>query len=77
MGEFAVKQEVVARAIGLPVDFDVRGRSITYLILKLVEFWGRHKITLNAFMDAAVATALDQLLTSVLDAMAVNPPGPD
>lgn len=71
------KQEAVARAIGLPVDFDVRGRSITYLILKLVEFWGRHKITLNAFIDAAVATALDQLLTSVVDAMAVNPPGPD
>ena len=72
-----MKQEVVSRAIGLPPDFDVRGRSITYLILKLVEFWGRHKITLNAFMDVAVATALDQLLTSVLDAMAVNPPGPD
>lgn len=71
------KQEAVARAIGLPVDFDVRGRSITYLILKLVEFWGRHKITLNAVIDAAVATALDQLLTSVIDAMAVNPPGPD
>lgn len=71
------KQEAVARAIGLPVDFDVRGRSITYLILKLVEFWGRHKITLNAVIDATVAAALDQLLTSVLDAMAVNPPGPD
>lgn len=71
------KQEAVARAIGLPVDFDVRGRSITYLILKLVEFWGRHKITLNAVIDSAVATALDQLLTSVVDAMAVNPPGPD
>jgi hypothetical protein len=71
------KQEAVARAIGLPVDFDVRGRSITYLILKLVQFWGRHKITLNAVIDSAVATALDQLLTSVLDAMAVNPPGPD
>ena len=72
-----MKQEVVSRAIGLPVDFDVRGRSISYLILKLVEFWGRHKITLNAFMDAAVATALDQLLLSVLDAVKVNPPGPD
>lgn len=71
------KQAAVARAIGLPVDFDVRGRSITYLILKLVEFWGRHKITLGAVIDATVATALDQLLTSVLDAMAVNPPGPD
>lgn len=72
-----MKQEVVSRAIGIPVDFDVRGRSITYLILKLVEFWGRHKITLNAFMDSAVATALDQLLLSVLDAVKVNPPGPD
>lgn len=71
------KQEAVARAIGLPVDFDVRGRSITYLILKLVEFWGRHKITLNAVLDATVAAALDQLLTSVVDALAVNPPGPD
>lgn len=71
------KQEAVARAIGLPVDFDVRGRSITYLILKLVEFWGRHKITLNAVIDATVAAALDQLLTSVVDAVAVNPPGPD
>lgn len=71
------KQEAVARAIGLPVDFDVRGRSITYLILKLVEFWGRHKITLNAVIDATVAAALDQLLTSVVDALAVNPPGPD
>lgn len=72
-----MKQEVVSRAIGIPVDFDVRGRSITYLILKLVEFWGRHKITLNAFMDSAVAAALDQLLLSVLDAVKVNPPGPD
>lgn len=71
------KQATVSRAIGLPVDFDVRGRSITYLILKLVEFWGRHKITLNAYLDSAVATALDQLLASVLDALAVNPPGPD
>ena len=71
------KQEAVARAIGLPVDFDVRGRSITYLILKLVEFWGRHKITLNAVIDATVAAALDQLLTRVVDALAVNPPGPD
>lgn len=71
------KQATVSRAIGIPVDFDVRGRSITYLILRLVEFWGRHKITLNAYLDAAVATALDQLLTSVLDALAVNPPGPD
>ena len=77
MGEIMDKQAVVARAIGLPVDFDVRGRSITYLILKLVEFWGRHKITLSAVIDATVASALDQLLTSVLDAMAVNPPGPD
>lgn len=77
MGENAVKQEVVARAIGIPVDFDVRGRSITYLILKLVEFWGRHKLTLNVHMDPAVATALDQLLTSIVDALAVNPPGPD
>lgn len=72
-----MKQEIVARAIGVPPDFDVRGRSISYLILKLVEFWGRHKITLNAFMDAAVAAALDQLLLSVLDAVKVNPPGPD
>jgi hypothetical protein len=72
-----VKQETVARAIGIPVDFDVRGRSITYLILKLVEFWGRHKVTLSAVMDPAVATALDQLLTSLIDALAVNPPGPD
>lgn len=77
MGEIMDKQAAVARAIGLPVDFDVRGRSITYLILKLVEFWGRHKITLSAVIDATVASALDQLLTSVLDAMAVNPPGPD
>lgn len=73
----AAKQEAVSRAIGIPVDFDVRGRSITYLILKLVEFWGRHKVTLNAVMDTAVAAALDQLVTSLLDAMAVNPPGPD
>lgn len=73
----ASKQEAVSRAIGIPVDFDVRGRSITYLILKLVEFWGRHKVTLNAVMDTAVAAALDQLVTSLLDAMAVNPPGPD
>lgn len=71
------KQATVSRAIGIPPDFDVRGRSITYLILKLVEFWGRHKITLNAYLDAAVATALDQLLASVLEALAVNPPGPD
>jgi hypothetical protein len=71
------KQATVSRAIGIPTDFDVRGRSITYLILKLVEFWGRHKITLNAYLDAAVATALDQLLASVLDALVVNPPGPD
>lgn len=77
MGEIMDKQAAVARAIGLPVDFDVRGRSITYLILKLVEFWGRHKITLSAVIDATVASALDQLLTSVLDAMTVNPPGPD
>lgn len=73
----APKQEAVARALGIPVDFDVRGRSITYLILKLVEFWGRHKVTLNAVMDTAVAAALDQLVTSLVDAMAVNPPGPD
>lgn len=72
-----MKPEVVSRAIGIPVDFDVRGRSITYLILKLVEFWGRHKVTLSAVIDTAVATALDQLLTSLIDALAVNPPGPD
>jgi len=75
--ENVVKPEVVSRAIGIPVDFDVRGRSITYLILKLVEFWGRHKVTLSAVIDSAVATALDQLLTSLIDALAVNPPGPD
>lgn len=72
-----MKQEAVARAIGIPVDFDVRGRSITYLILKLVEFWGRHKVTLAPVIDAGVAAALDSLLTSLLDGMAVNPPGPD
>lgn len=72
-----MKQEAVARGIGIPVDFDVRGRSITYLILKLVEFWGRHKVTLAPVIDAGVAAALDSLLTSLIDAMAVNPPGPD
>jgi hypothetical protein len=67
----------VSRAIGISSDLDVRGRSITYIILRLVEFWARHKITLMPVMDPAVAGALDQLVTSIVDALNVNPPGPD
>lgn len=69
--------KIVGPMIGITGPFDVRGRSITYLILRLVEFWGRHKVSLNAVLNTAIIVALDALETALIDALSVNPPGPD
>lgn len=78
MAAFTGKNAVVSRALGLPVDFDVRGRSIVYLIYKLSVFWGRHKATLLPYIqDAAISAALDTLANLIVEVVAINPPGPD
>jgi len=68
----------VSRAIGLPTDFDVRGRSIVYLIYQLAVFWGRHKATLLPYIqDASISAALDTLANTIVALADINPPGPD
>jgi hypothetical protein len=61
---------------GIP-EFDIRGRSITYMILRLVEFWGRHRLTLEPWMNPAVVAALTALADALVEIMTINPPGPD
>jgi len=71
------KTQAVARVL-IPGDqFDVRGRSIVYLIVRLVEFWGRHRVTLAPVFADAVISALDALSAVVTQALSANPPGPD
>lgn len=66
------------RAALIPTDLmDVRGRSIITLIVKIVEFWGRHRLTLAPAMNDAVIAALDALQLVVVAALETNPPGPD
>ena len=66
------------RAALIPTDqMDIRGRSIVTLIVGLVEFWGRHRVTLSAVMSDSVITALDALAAVVTQALSTNPPGPD
>lgn len=66
------------RDVLIPTDqMDVRGRSIVYLIVRIVEFWGRHRITLAPAMSDAVIAALDALQLVVSQALQSNPPGPD
>lgn len=71
------KQATVRAALLPGVAFDVRGRSITYIVVRLVEFWGRHRITLAPYLDAATTAALDALAAAVGAVLAINPPGPD
>lgn len=78
MANVSGNAEIVSRAIGLPVDFDVRGRSIVYLIYKLAVFWGRHKATLLPYItDSSISGALDTLANVIVAVQAINPPGPD
>lgn len=66
------------RDVLIPTDqMDTRGRSIVYIIVKLVEFWGRHRLTLAPVMADAVISALDALQAVVTQALQTNPPGPD
>ena len=66
------------RDVLIPTDqMDTRGRSIVYIIVKLVEFWGRHRLTLAPVMADAVISALDALQAVVTQAWQTNPPGPD
>lgn len=66
------------RAALIPSDqMDVRGRSIVGIIVALVEFWGRHRLTLAPAMSDAVIAALDALQLVVTQALSTNPPGPD
>jgi hypothetical protein len=73
-----MNKAAASRAIlpGLP-EFDIRGRSITYMVLRLVEFWGRHRLTLEPWMDPAVVAALTALADALVAIMSINPPGPD
>jgi len=73
-----VNKLATVRDVLIPTDqMDVRGRSIVYLIVRIVEFWGRHRITLAPAMSDAVIAALDALQLVVSQALQSNPPGPD
>lgn len=60
----------------MPVGNEIIGRSITYLVNKLADFWGRHKQTLIPFMTNLAIAALEAIVAARADIDLVNPPGP-
>lgn len=60
----------------LPVVNGIIGRSITFLVGKLVDFWGAHSATLIPYLTQAAIAALNALLAARADIDRVNPRGP-
>lgn len=60
----------------MPATNGIIGRSITYLVGKLVVFWGRHKARLIPFLTQLAIAALEAVATAKPDIDRVNPPGP-
>lgn len=65
-----------ASAGDMPVGNQIKGRSITYSVDDLVEFWGKHKSTLLPFLTNLAIAALNALVAAQTDIDAVNPIGP-
>lgn len=55
---------------------DISGRSITYLAIALVQFWGLHRDNLVGSLPAAAVSALDALAAALPGITAINPEGP-
>lgn len=53
----------------------VVGRAITYIVDRLVKFWGRHKATLIPVLTQTAIAALEAIVAAKPDIDAVNPPG--
>lgn len=52
------------------------GRSITYIVNRLVDFWGQHKATLIPVLSQLAIAALEAVVTARPAIQQVNPPGP-
>lgn len=54
----------------------VIGRSITFLVNRLVKFWGDHKSTLIPVLSQLAIAALEALVAQQANIDLVDPPGP-
>lgn len=54
----------------------ILGRSITFIVDKLVQFWDDHKATLIPFLSQAAIAALQALVAAQADIAVVNQEGP-
>lgn len=59
-----------------PAENQIIGRSISFLVDRLVKFWGRHKATLLPFLSTLAIAALNSLVAAQTEIDQVNPPGP-
>lgn len=59
-----------------PDENEIKGRSITYGVDDLVQFWNRHKATLLPFLTQFAIAALNALVSAQTDIDVINPPGP-
>lgn len=55
----------------------IKGRSISYLAKKLVDFWKKHQATLAPWLQQISIAALDAVEVAILDILSVNGPGPE
>ena len=60
----------------MPATNEIIGRSITYIVHKLTQFWGAHKARLIPFITNLGIAALEAVVTAEPDIQRVNPPGP-
>lgn len=55
----------------------IKGRFITVLVDKLVEFWARHQDQLIPYLTQLAIAALNALLAAKTDIDNINLPGPE
>lgn len=65
----------IAGQINSPVG--IIGRSISFLAKRLVDFWKKHRATLEPWLQQVSIAALDALEVALLDILSVNGPGPE
>jgi len=61
----------------ITIPFDLRGRFIAQLALRLIGFWERHRVTLAPVIDPRLSAILDSLVDAALLVKQIITPGPD
>lgn len=68
-------KKLIAGDLNNPVG--IVGRFITVLAKKLVDFWKKHRTTLEPWLQQVSIAALDALEVALLDILSLNGPGPE